>query len=92
MVELSYRDRDGQEVLRLKISNGHPPRCNGNHHLVELGLCPFSSRLGRPVSYQESAEEWARCLPPLYQNTDLDVEILFDGYEPAPGRRRGGDS
>jgi hypothetical protein len=45
----------------------------GDGSWLDFAFQPHSDRLGRPVSFYDDAEEWARSLPDAYTTSGLTV-------------------
>jgi hypothetical protein len=68
----------GRDVLRLTVTYGQPVVILGDASWLDWNYQPNSVRLGRPVSFQEDAEEWARSLPHAYAGSAMTVRVVSD--------------
>jgi hypothetical protein len=86
VVTLSFVQRStSEEILRLVVSDsGEYEEILGNASWIDFAFKPVSANLGRLVSFQDDAEEWARSLPSAYENSPLEVTVLKDTGAPPP--------
>lgn len=77
MVTVSFVS-DGKELLRLSVTYGEPTRLLGDDSWLDYDFSVPSSRLGRPITFFEDAEEWARSLPEAYAGTPLQAQVIED--------------
>ena len=70
-----FRPNTDVPVLRLIVTYGSPVQIEGDDSWFDFSYRPHSEAYGRPISWEEDAEEWARSLPSAYADSPLRVEI-----------------
>ena len=71
--------RDGARLLELSVQYGQQVKAVGDASWLDYGFRPYSNHLGRPVSFNEDPEEWARSLPFAYAGAPgMDVTVTAD--------------
>jgi len=82
-IELLRPTYNGQNVLwqRLAVLSADEDRFSwieGDPTLIDRSIPVADLRNGRPLTFDENPEEWVRCLPTLFRNGDLIVNVLED--------------
>ena len=78
MVVVSFSRPDGSEIAEITVVAGQPVSSTGDISWLDWNFQPRSLALGRPVSFQEDPEEWARSLPSAYARTSIEVRVVSD--------------